>query len=76
MVGLCIAHTRDLRQDPLIIRGRIGEEAIESAVIAGHENYDGDFELRIGPCAPSDGTEADHSQQSPQPTQSTSTSAP
>ncbi|MGX1480685.1 UNVERIFIED_CONTAM: hypothetical protein RKD50_009493 [Streptomyces canus] len=42
----------------------------------GHEKYDGDFELRIGPCAPSDGTEADHSQQSPQPTQSTSTSAP
>jgi hypothetical protein len=76
MVGLCIAHTRDLRQDPLIVRGRIGEEAIESAVIAGHEKYDGDFELRIGPCAPSDGTEADHSQQSPQPTQSTSTSAP
>ncbi|MEU9174816.1 BCCT family transporter [Streptomyces sp. NPDC048420] len=75
MVGLCIALTRDLRQDPLIIRGRIGEEVVESAVIAGHEKYDGDFELRIGPCAPSDGTNADHSQQSVQPAQSTSTPA-
>ncbi|NUP20551.1 MAG: BCCT family transporter [Streptomyces sp.] len=49
MVGLCVALTRDLSQDPLIIRGRKGEEAIETAVIAGHERYDGDFELRIGP---------------------------
>jgi choline/carnitine/betaine transport len=54
MVGLCVALTRDLRQDPLIIRGRKGKEAIESAVIAGHEKYDGDFELRIGPCVTGD----------------------
>ncbi|MFI7412828.1 BCCT family transporter [Streptomyces sp. NPDC049627] len=57
MVGLCIALTRDLRQDPLIIRGRIGEEAIETAVITGHEKYDGDFELRIGPVACNEGSE-------------------
>ncbi|WP_416968075.1 BCCT family transporter [Streptomyces sp. 4F14] len=49
MVGLCVALTRDLRHDPLIVRGQRGEEAIDSAVIAGHEKYDGEFELRIGP---------------------------
>ncbi len=49
MIGMCSAMMRDLRQDPLIVRGEKGEEAVEMAVIAGHEKYDGDFELRIGP---------------------------
>jgi choline-glycine betaine transporter len=49
MVGMCVALMRDLRHDPLIVRGEIGVEAVESAVIAGHTNYDGDFEIRIGP---------------------------
>ncbi|MDX3727167.1 BCCT family transporter [Streptomyces caniscabiei] len=57
MIGLCVALNRDLRHDPLIIRGRMGKEAIETAVIAGHEKYDGDFELRIGPATSTDGTE-------------------
>ncbi|MES5820592.1 BCCT family transporter [Streptomyces sp. RG80] len=76
MVGLCVALTRDLRHDPLIIRGRRGEEAIETAVIAGHEQYDGDFELQIGPCAPTDGPDASQpgpSEESAQPTQPAST---
>ncbi|MEU8842746.1 hypothetical protein AB0D97_27035, partial [Streptomyces roseus] len=34
---------------PLIIRGQLAEEAVEDAVIAGHEKYAGDFEIRIGP---------------------------
>lgn len=51
MIGMCVALMRDLRHDPLIVRGEIGTEAVESAVIAGHEQYDGDFELRIGPAA-------------------------
>ncbi|MET9518954.1 BCCT family transporter [Streptomyces sp. NPDC002994] len=49
MVGMCLALMRDLRQDPLIVRGEIAEEAVESAVIAGHEKYAGEFEIRIGP---------------------------
>ncbi|MFD8014525.1 BCCT family transporter [Streptomyces sp. NPDC058955] len=49
MVGMCVALMRDLREDPLIVRGRVGKEIVEVAVIAGHEKYDGDFELRIGP---------------------------
>ncbi len=55
MIGLCAALMRDLRRDPLILRGERGEEAVEMAVIAGHEKYNGDFELRIGPG--SNGTE-------------------
>ncbi|MFR9725174.1 BCCT family transporter [Streptomyces sp. MS19] len=49
MVGLCFALMRDLRHDPLIVRGERGEAAVEMAVIAGNEKYDGDFEIRIGP---------------------------
>ncbi|MFJ8076962.1 BCCT family transporter [Streptomyces sp. NPDC096176] len=49
MVGMCVALMRDLRQDPLIVRGELAEEAVETAVIAGHEKYAGDFEIRIGP---------------------------
>ncbi|MEU3608597.1 BCCT family transporter [Streptomyces sp. NPDC035033] len=49
MIGMCVALMRDLREDPLIVRGEVGEEVVELAVIAGHEKYDGDFELRIGP---------------------------
>ncbi len=72
--GLCIALNRDLRQDPLIIRGRQGKEAIETAVIAGHEKYDGDFELRIGPTAGNDGMEPTRPTRSEQPTRPTSSS--
>ncbi|MFF8277754.1 BCCT family transporter [Streptomyces lateritius] len=49
MIGMCVALMRDLRKDPLIVRGEVGLEVVESAVIAGHEKYAGDFELRIGP---------------------------
>ncbi|WP_435192042.1 BCCT family transporter [Streptomyces sp. bgisy126] len=49
MIGMCVALMRDLRKDPLIVRSEMGEEAVELAVIAGHEKYSGDFELRIGP---------------------------
>ncbi|MCI3224479.1 BCCT family transporter [Streptomyces sp. NP-1717] len=54
MIGMCVALMRDLRHDPLIVRSERGVEVVESAVIAGHEQYDGDFEIRIGP-APEDG---------------------
>ncbi|MGX1880869.1 BCCT family transporter [Streptomyces sp. NPDC055287] len=58
MIGMCLALMRDLRQDPLIVRGEIAEEAVESAVIAGHEKYAGEFEIRIGP-----GPEADEEEE-------------
>ncbi|MEU9984484.1 BCCT family transporter [Streptomyces sp. NPDC050856] len=49
MIGMCVALMRDLRRDPLIVRGELAEEAVEEAVIAGHEKYEGDFQIRIGP---------------------------
>ncbi|MFH8607135.1 BCCT family transporter [Streptomyces sp. NPDC018029] len=49
MIGMCVSLMRDLRHDPLIVRGEHGTEVLEKAVIAGHEHHDGDFELRIGP---------------------------
>ncbi|MFJ9341976.1 BCCT family transporter [Streptomyces sp. NPDC101733] len=49
MIGMCVALMRDLRRDPLIVRGERGEEAVAQAVVAGHQEYDGDFEIRIGP---------------------------
>ncbi|SDM96846.1 BCCT family transporter [Streptomyces wuyuanensis] len=52
MIAMCFALMRDLRHDPIIVRGERGEEAVDLAVIAGHERYDGDFELRIGPTPP------------------------
>jgi choline/carnitine/betaine transport len=52
MIAMCFALMRDLRHDPIIVRGERGEEAVDLAVIAGHEKYDGEFELRIGPMPP------------------------
>jgi choline-glycine betaine transporter len=49
MVGMCFALMRDLRRDPLILRGEKGEEVMEMAVIQGHQRYDGDFEISISP---------------------------
>ncbi|MFD5428859.1 BCCT family transporter [Streptomyces sp. NPDC127084] len=49
MIGMCFALMRDLRHDPLIVRGERGEEVVGVAVIEGHEKYAGDFAIRIGP---------------------------
>ena len=49
MIFMCVALMRDLRHDPLIVRGEMGSEAVELAVIEGHTKYDGEFELRVGP---------------------------
>lgn len=49
MIMMCWALLKDLRSDPLIVRGQKGEEAIEAAVVAGHEQYEGEFEIQIGP---------------------------
>lgn len=64
MIGMCVALMRDLRHDPLIVRGEHGTEVLEKAVIAGHEHHDGDFELQIGPATDDngDGPERDNDQ--------------
>ncbi|MFI1963047.1 BCCT family transporter [Streptomyces pathocidini] len=68
MIGLCWALMRDLRSDPLIVRGEKGEVAIEEAVIAGHEKFGGDFEIRIGPADNGgDGEDDSHPEQTKPP---------
>ena len=52
MVGLAAALVRDLRQDPLVVRRRYGEEAVEQAVIAGVTEHGDDFVLSIEPTEP------------------------
>ncbi|MEU4654658.1 BCCT family transporter [Streptomyces sp. NPDC023723] len=49
MIFMCVALMRDLRRDPLIVRGEMGSEAVEMAVVEGHRRYDGEFEIRVGP---------------------------
>ncbi|MEB3964725.1 BCCT family transporter [Streptomyces kunmingensis] len=49
MIGMCVALMRDLRRDPLIVRGDMGTEVVEAAVVAGHQKYGGEFEITIGP---------------------------
>ncbi|WP_338678130.1 BCCT family transporter [Streptomyces sp. SCSIO 30461] len=49
MIGMCFSLVRDLRHDPLIVRGERGDEAVGVAVVEGHEKYAGDFVIRIGP---------------------------
>nr|WP_240449148.1 BCCT family transporter [Streptomyces harenosi] len=49
MIFMCAALLRDLRRDPVIVRGEMGSEAVELAVIEGHKRYDGDFQIRVGP---------------------------
>ncbi|MFD0486059.1 BCCT family transporter [Saccharopolyspora spinosporotrichia] len=49
MVLLCVALTKDLRDDPLMRRGQKGAEVLEQAVIAGTERHGKDFRLEVGP---------------------------
>jgi choline/carnitine/betaine transport len=58
MIGMCVALMRDLRRDPVVVRGEMASEAVELAVIEGHKRYDGEFEIQVGP-GPGTGAEGD-----------------
>ncbi|GAA4095151.1 BCCT family transporter [Nocardioides kongjuensis] len=47
MIGLAAALVRELRTDPMVVRRRYGEEAVEQAVIAGVTEHGDDFVLSI-----------------------------
>jgi len=49
MVALCLSLYKDLRNDELIVRGRLGVEAIETAVVTGLEEHQGDFVFVVEP---------------------------
>ncbi|MFC7501975.1 BCCT family transporter [Nocardioides sp. GCM10030258] len=47
VIGLAVALMADLRNDPLVVRRRYGEEAIEQAVIAGVTEHGDDFAFTV-----------------------------
>jgi choline/carnitine/betaine transport len=47
MVGLSVALVKDLRQDPMMVRKRYAEEAIDEAVIAGVVEHGDDFVIAV-----------------------------
>ena len=47
MVVLCVALTKDLRSDPMVLREKHCAEIVEQAVATGNEEYDGDFRLQV-----------------------------
>ncbi len=47
MIGLAVALMKDLRQDPLMVRGKYATEAVEQAVVAGVTEHGDDFKLAV-----------------------------
>ncbi|KAA1379825.1 BCCT family transporter [Aeromicrobium fastidiosum] len=56
MAALCVSLYKDLQTDPMVVRGRLGEEMVESAVLTGVEEHDGEFVLVVEAAEPSDGS--------------------
>ena len=59
MIGLSVSLVKDLRSDPMMVRRRYAEEAVEAAVIAGVTEHGDDFVIAVdkdpeasGPVAP------------------------
>jgi len=59
MIGLAAALVRELRTDPMVVRRRYGEEAVEQAVITGVTEHGDDFALAIEPVEPVEPVEPD-----------------
>jgi choline/carnitine/betaine transport len=47
MIGLAVSLVKDLRSDPLMVRRRYAEEAVDQAVIAGVTEHGDDFVLAV-----------------------------
>ena len=47
MVGLAFALVKDLRSDPLVVRRKYAEEAIEQAVVTGVTAHGDDFVIAV-----------------------------
>ncbi|KAA6436130.1 BCCT family transporter [Agrococcus sediminis] len=55
MVGLAVALTRDLSQDPVVVRRAYAVAAVEQAVVAGVTEHGDDFQLTVEQTAPGEG---------------------
>jgi choline/carnitine/betaine transport len=47
MVGLAVALVKDLRSDPMIVRRRYADEAVDSAVVHGVKEHGDDFMISV-----------------------------
>jgi choline/carnitine/betaine transport len=47
MVGLCVALMKDLRRDPMMVRKRYAEAAVEEAVVHGVTEHGDDFIISV-----------------------------
>jgi choline-glycine betaine transporter len=63
MVALCVSLWKDLQSDPVVVRHRLGQEAVEGAVVVGVEEHDGDFALVVEPTDSSAEPASDEKQQ-------------
>ena len=54
MIGLAVALVKDLRHDPLMVRRRYGEDAVDQAVVDGVTGHGDDFALSVE-CSNDDG---------------------
>ncbi|WAC67018.1 BCCT family transporter [Agrococcus sp. SL85] len=55
MIGLAVALTKDLSQDPVVVRRAYAVAAVEHAVVAGVTEHGDDFQLSVEQTAPGEG---------------------
>ncbi len=55
MLFIIIAWVRELRTDPMALRRKYAQNAVDNAVVAGAESYGDDFALQVVPTEPGDG---------------------
>ena len=58
MIGLVVALTRDLHDDPMMLRRRYARTAVEAAVLEGISQHGDDFSLMVDETAPGKGVGA------------------
>ncbi|MCW2581929.1 MAG: Choline/carnitine/betaine transporter [Klenkia sp.] len=55
MVGLAFSLAKDLRSDPMVLRGTVAEEAVEQAVVHGLTTHGDDFVIAVRQAPDADG---------------------
>ncbi|MDT9592285.1 BCCT family transporter [Nocardioides zeae] len=55
MIGLCFALVKDLRTDPIVVRGTYAVQAVEQAVVTGVTEHGDDFVIEVKATAPGEG---------------------
>ncbi|RAC07307.1 BCCT family transporter, partial [Burkholderia multivorans] len=56
---IIVAWVKELRTDPMALRRRYAQNAVDNAVVAGAETYGDNFALQVVPTEPGDGANGD-----------------